>query len=99
MELLNNITDYLSKYHTDETSALKNRDLRTLFNLTERQVRRVVNELRRDGVPICSSSEGYWYSSDRADIVKTLNRMEAQKNNMELSIAGLRGLLQEAQDE
>lgn len=99
MELWNDIAEYLKEYHTNETEAIKNRELRELFNLTDRQVRRVVNELRCEGVTICSSSEGYWYSEDRADIQKTLHRMEAQIYNMKCSIAGLQKVLKEAQDE
>lgn len=99
VELYNNIAEYLRDYHREEDEAIKSRELRGLFNLSDRQVRLVVNDLRRNGVPICSSLEGYWYSEDEADITKTINRMEAQIDNMERSIAGLRKVLQEAQDE
>lgn len=98
VELWNDIADYLREYHTSEAEAIKNRELRELFNLTDRQVRRVVNELRCEGVAICSSSEGYWYSDDRADIKRTIHKMEAQICNMKCSIAGLQKALQEKQD-
>ena len=98
MELWNDIAEYLKEYHTEETHAIKNRELRELFCLTDRQVRLCVNELRREGVAICSSSEGYWYSEDTADIERTLHRMEAQIYNMKCSIAGLQKALQERQD-
>ena len=95
MELWQDIAEYLKEYHTTEADAIKNRELRELFNLTDRQVRRIVHELRCKGVAICSSSEGYWYSENRADIKRTLHKMEAQIQDMEYSIAGLYKALKE----
>jgi hypothetical protein len=85
--------EYLKEHHTTESTAVKNRDLRLLFNLSDRQVRIVVNQLRQMGEPVCSSTYGYWYSTDPADITKTLHRLEAQMENMDISIAGLRKAL------
>lgn len=85
--------EYLKDYHTTENGAVKSRDLRLLFNLTDRQVRNVVSQLRQEGEPVCSSSYGYWYSTDPDDIEKTLHRMEAQMENMNISITGLRKAL------
>lgn len=85
--------EYLKDHHDTESTAVKNRDLRSLFNLTDRQVRLVVNQLRQEGEPVCSSSYGYWYSTDPADIAKTLHRLETQMENMDISIAGLRKAL------
>ncbi len=86
--------DYLKDYHNTENKAVKSRELRSLFNLTDKQVRNVVSQLRQDGEPVCSSSYGYWYSTDPDDIEKTLHRLEAQVENMNISITGLRKALQ-----
>jgi hypothetical protein len=85
--------EYLKDRHNTESNALKNRELRFLFNLTERQVRDVVSQLRQEGEPVCSSTYGYWYSTDPDDIEKTLHRLEAQVENMNISITGLRKAL------
>ena len=91
--------DYLKDYHTKEAKALKSRDLRTLFNLTDKQVRNVVTQLRQEGKPVCSSSYGYWYSEDPEDIEKTIHRLDAQVKNMNISINGLRKALGGTGDE
>lgn len=87
------ITEYLKEYHKHENEAIKGRELCVLFNLTDKQLRNVVSGLRQDGEAICSSSYGYWYSTDPEDIEKTLHRMEAQVKNMNVSIAGLQKVL------
>ena len=85
--------EYLKDNHSTESTAVKNRDLRLLFNLTDKQVRNVVSRLRQEGEPVCSSSYGYWYSTDPDDIEKTLHRLEAQVENMNISITGLKKAL------
>ena len=87
------LLEYLKDNHKSESRAVKNRELRSLFNLTDKQVRNVVSQLRQEGKPVCSSSYGYWYSTDPDDIEKTLHRLEAQVENMNISITGLRKVL------
>ena len=87
------IAEYLKDYHNSEAEAIKARDLCTLFNLPNREIRNVVSGLRQDGEPICSSSRGYWYSTEPADIRKTIHRLEGQVKNMNSSIIGLKSVL------
>lgn len=89
MDTAHQMLEYLKEYHISESNAVKGRELRTLFNLTDKQVRNVVSSLRQEGEPICSSSYGYWYSEDPEDIDRTLHRLEAQVVNMNISIKGL----------
>ena len=94
MSTAHQMLEYLKDYHSTETKAVKSRELRSLFNLTDKQVRNVVSQLRQEGEPVCSSSYGYWYSTDPDDLEKTLHRLEAQVGNMNISIKGLRKALQ-----
>ena len=89
MSLGADIVEYLAGYHSTEDTAIKARELRALFNLQDKQLRNVISVLRQNGEPICSSSNGYWYSQEPEDISKTIRRMEAQVLNMRHSIAGL----------
>ena len=93
MDTAHQMLEYLKDHHRAESVAIKNRELRLLFNLTDKQVRNVVSHLRQEGEPVCSSSYGYWYSTDPDDIEKTLHRLEAQVENMNISIKGLRKAL------
>ena len=89
----NDIARHLEDYYTSEDNAIKARDLCALFSITNRELRTVVNGLRQEGEPICSSSSGYWYSTEPADIEKTIHRLEGQVNNMNSSITGLKNIL------
>lgn len=83
------IVEYLKDYHNTESKAVKGRELCTLFNLSSKQVRNVVSDLRQGGEPICSSNAGYWYSDKSEDIGRTITRLSEQVKNMSRSIEGL----------
>ena len=87
------IVEYLKAYHKDEATAIKGRDLRVLFNLTDRELRLVISSLRQNGEAVCSSTWGYWYSENPEDIQITLSRLEGQVKNMNLTIKGLKEVL------
>ena len=87
------LLEYLKDHHKSEADSIRNREIRILFGLTDKQVRNIVSQLRQEGEPVCSSSYGYWYSTDPEDILKTLHRLEAQVVNMNISIKGLRKAL------
>ena len=93
------ITDHLKEFYTSEDTAINSRELSEMFNITNRQLRNIVTTLRQEGNPICSSSNGYWYSNEPEDLSKTIHRLEAQVHNMNYSITGLKKVLQEVQNE
>ena len=90
MDKGNDLLEYLQDHHTEEINAVGARELSTLFNITQRGLRSLVTELRKEGYPVCSSNSGYWYSEDEEDIRKTVDRMEAQMEKMEQAVAGLK---------
>lgn len=90
------VLDYLKENHLSEEKAIKNRELAELFNLSSRELRDLITSLRQRGNPVCSSSYGYWYSTDPDDIRKTLSRIESQVKAMRVTIKGLQIALVEA---
>ena len=89
------LVEYLKDYHTDEREAINCKELAQLYNVTSKQIRNIVSALRQDGAPICSSSAGYWYSEDRVDLLRTLNKIRSQIRNMERTAEGLERTLLE----
>lgn len=89
-DLHRDIKDHLKQCYKTEDTAISAGDLGELYNLTKRGVRAVVTILRQEGYPICSSNNGYWYSTNLTDIEKTAKRLEAQAVNMIRAVDGLR---------
>ena len=83
------LLEILKDYHNTEDTAIKCRELCELFNLTAREVRIVVNNLRVEGNPICTSNSGSWYSTKTEDIMATIHKFNSQVFNMDKVVKGL----------
>lgn len=65
-----NFEQYMRTQHKGKANAVKSREIEAAFHCKGAEVRRMVNDLRCKGIPICSCNEGYYYAdSERVLIV------------------------------
>lgn len=84
------ICKYLQQHHTGEDKAVCSQELQRLFSLDGRSLRRRINRLRQDGIPICSGPAGYYYAANQQEINNTVCRL----NRLVTSVSNARtGLL------
>lgn len=57
---------------------------------TESTIRKVINEARAQGIPICSTKFGYYYSTEDRDIADTVNFLTRRVNTQLQAINGLK---------
>ena len=57
----NPIAKHLKEYHRGELRVVPSRELEAAFQIRGPDLRRTINCLRGDGIPICSSDSGYYY--------------------------------------
>ena len=84
------VGDWLKEWHGSKELAIKSGRICEAFNLHKEGLRKIVNFLRSSGIPICSSSIGYWYSEDPEDIRKTLLHLENRVKGINRAIKGLK---------
>ena len=48
------------------------------YDISERQVRRLIRDLRFEGYPIISGNEGYWIAAGDDEIKYMINRLASQ---------------------
>lgn len=58
----NLIAKHLKEYHRGELRVVPSRELEAAFQIRGPDLRRTINCLRGDGIPICSSDSGYYYA-------------------------------------
>lgn len=65
----------------------------TLANRLEKSsretVRKYINEMRKEGIPICSSRWGYYYPASLTDVENTINHLESRIEDITECITGL----------
>ena len=54
------LAEYLALYHKGEVNAVTSRELECSFQMRGSELRREINALRGDGIPICSFEGGYY---------------------------------------
>ena len=81
--------NYMKDEHMGKENAIKSKTLESLFRCKGKEIRHMVNELRCLGVPICSCSQGYFYSTCPSDIRETINHLAGRANKIKAAHDGL----------
>ncbi len=80
---------YMKEYHTGKEKAVSSAYLQSRFCISSRTVRKLVNQLRNDGNPICSGDNGYYYASDRKELLASIGQMTSRIREIAKAKRGL----------
>lgn len=81
--------EYLRQYHLGENGAATSQELERTFSMRGKAVRDTVNRLRRKGVPIASSTSGYFYAATEQEVRATIAHMTHRISGIAAAIRGL----------
>ena len=65
------------------------KELGLLFGVSDVAIGKIINEYRQDGIPICSNHNGYYYSEEPTEIIKTVASLKRRIASMQKAIDGL----------
>ena len=85
---------YLKGNCLGRSHAMKAAELEQALQISENELRRQVNRLRRKNIPICSGSEGHRYATHARERVDTNHKQEEMLKGLQDSMSGLRGSLE-----
>lgn len=78
MALDNSIAEHLETYHCGENRAVSSRELERAFSIRGPGLRRIINRLRGDGIPICSFDYGYYYAETEQELQRTIRQLRSR---------------------
>ena len=84
---------YLKENCCGRKNAVKSLELEQAMGVSGNELRRRVNRLRREGVPIGSSADGYYYAVTAGEVYSTIRQLRAMANGLEAAIVGLENAL------
>lgn len=90
---MNTFEKYMKNEHMGRDNAIKSKVLEGIFRCKGIEIRHMVNELRCLGVPICSCSQGYFYSTNPPDIRETLNHLAGRASKIKAAHDGMENAL------
>lgn len=89
---------YMKVYHTGISKAVPSTYLQSRFSISSRTVRKLVNQLRNNGNPICSGDNGYYYAGDRKELLASIGQMTSRIREIAKAKRGLAKALEQFPD-
>lgn len=89
------LSDYLKHRHLGASNAATSRELEQVFGIRGKKLRDMVNALRRDGVPIASSSAGYFFAETEQEVRSTIAHLTGRISGIAAAIRGLNRSLEQ----
>jgi biotin operon repressor len=80
----------LKKHHTGKENAIVSKQLKSLVGTKRSEVCRIVSRLRREGVPICSCSNGYFYPRSYSEVLDVVSRFTQYGSTLRATSSALR---------
>lgn len=72
------LAQFLKDYHTGEANAISSRELEKVFGIQGTGIRKLVNQLRINAVPICSFDGGYYYAESQEELGRTIRQLRSR---------------------
>lgn len=80
---------YLKKTCSGRRRIVKGSELEQALGISGTDLRKLVNRLRRKGVPIGSSQAGYFYARTAGEVYRTIQQLRGMVSGLEAAIRGL----------
>ena len=80
---------YLAENCLGRRGTIGGRELAGKMGVSENELRRRVNRLRQQGVPIASSQTGYFYAATAGEVYATIRSLRGMAKGLEVAITGL----------
>ena len=88
------IARYLEIGCKGRANVISSRELERALSISGNELRRRINRLRRDTVPIAADQRGYYYAETAAEVYDTIRSMQKMRGELDAAIAGLERALE-----
>nr|WP_326184160.1 hypothetical protein [uncultured Oscillibacter sp.] len=86
---------YLKGACSGRRYTIKSAELEQVLGIGGTDLRKLVNRLRRKGVPIGSSRDGYFYARTAGEVYGTIRQLQVMVSGLEAAIQGLERALED----
>ncbi len=98
MTTTNPIAAYLKTYHKGSGKGRIQPGAGGSFQIRGPDLRRLINCLRGDGIPICSSDSGYYYAGTEEELRRTIRQLRSRIKKIAHAERGLTKALEQSID-
>lgn len=69
--------------------ALSSAQIEQRLSISGNELRKQVNRLRRDGLPVASDAGGYYFAANAAEVYSTIKGLKKMRDGIDSAIEGL----------
>lgn len=80
---------YLTLNCQGRAKAVSSSRLRRIIPISENDLRKAVNRMRREGIPIASDQTGYYYAQTAGEVYSTIRNLKKMRSGLDAAITGL----------
>ena len=85
---------YLDANCPGKKNVISSQRLEQELHLSGNEIRKQINALRREAVPIASNSAGYFYAENAAEVYATIRGLQKMRRGLDAAIEGLEKALE-----
>ena len=83
------LLEYLQRYCPGRENAISGKRLKKMFHVREAELRKMVHNLRVEGIPVCSDRTGYFYPANAWEVIATIGHLRRMRDGVEKAIRSL----------
>lgn len=87
------LLQYLKQFCKGKAHTKRSEEIESAVGISGNELRKLVNRMRRRGVPIGSSRDGYFYAVTAGEVYSTIVQLRVMADGLIAAIAGLEGSL------
>lgn len=87
------LREHLYRHHLGRSRSVSSRELERSLHTSGNTLREQVNRLRREGIPIASDQNGYFYAATAGEVYETIRGLEKLRDGLNAAIRGLESSL------
>ena len=80
---------YLALNCQGKARAISSSRLQRIIPISENDLRKAVNRMRREGVPSASDQTGYYYAQTAGEVYGTIRTLKKMRSGLDAAITGL----------
>ena len=85
---------YLENGFKGRRNVISSRELERVLGISGNELRRKINRLRQEAVPIAADRRGYYYAETAAEVYATIRSLEKMRSGLDAAISGLERALE-----
>lgn len=84
-----NLLNFLQIFCVGREGRISSAELERAIGISPTELRKQVNRLRRNSIPVASDRHGYFYAETAGEIYATIRQLHAMARGLEAAIQGL----------